>query len=206
MIQNLHSVIHLIEGEWSRKRMLVVGDVMLDRYIWGQVERISPEAPVPVVHADRHNAQPGDAANAAMNIAGLGARAVLFGFCGDDADGAALHQCLTRSGVEAQLTSVPGHPTTAKLRILGGKQQMLRLDTECVDGYPVGAFAELMAAVRKSLDQADALVLSDYAKGVLTPEVCHALIADPVVHGPGDLMKALPGSGNGERRRSLSKH
>lgn len=177
MIHNLHSVIQLIQGEWGRKRVLVLGDVMLDRYIWGQVDRISPEAPVPVVHAARQNERPGGAANVAMNIAGLGAQAMLFGFCGDDGDGAALQQCLAGSGVEAQLTRVAGHPTTAKLRILGGKQQMLRLDTERVDGYPAGAFAELVAAVRKHLAQADAVVLSDYAKGVLTPEVCEAVIA-----------------------------
>ena len=78
MIQDLHRVIRLIENDWRNARVLVVGDVMLDRYIWGNVERISPEAPVPIVHASHRNERPGGAANVAMNIAGLGAKAVLF--------------------------------------------------------------------------------------------------------------------------------
>lgn len=177
MIQNLHAVVELIEGEWRRKRVLVVGDIMLDRYIWGQVERISPEAPVPVVQAGHMNERPGGAANVAMNIVGLGAQAMLFGFCGEDGDSAALESALRGSGVHAEMTRVAGHPTTAKLRILSGKQQMLRLDTERVDGYPAAAFTELVGAVRSKLELADAVVLSDYAKGVLTPEVCQAVIS-----------------------------
>jgi D-beta-D-heptose 7-phosphate kinase / D-beta-D-heptose 1-phosphate adenosyltransferase len=176
MIQDLHRVIQLIEGDWRRKRVLVLGDVMLDRYIWGSVERISPEAPVPVVHTANTNQRPGGAANVAMNILGLGARAILFGFCGDDADGAVLESCLREVGVDAQMTRVAGHPTTAKLRILSGRQQMLRLDTERVDGYPETAFASLLAGVLQHLDAADALILSDYAKGVLTADVCRVAI------------------------------
>lgn len=176
MIQNLHSVIQLIEREWRRKRVLVVGDIMLDRYIWGQVERISPEAPVPVVHAGPMNERPGGAANVAMNIVGLGAQAVLFGFCGEDSDSTALQTALRVSGVDARMTRVAGHPTTTKLRILSGKQQMLRLDTERVDGYPAEAFEELVKAARAGMESADAVVLSDYAKGVLTTEVCQAVI------------------------------
>ncbi|HKR28399.1 MAG TPA: D-glycero-beta-D-manno-heptose-7-phosphate kinase, partial [Acidobacteriaceae bacterium] len=177
MIQNLHSVIQLIESEWRRKRVLVVGDIMLDRYVWGQVERISPEAPVPVVHAGPMNERPGGAANVAMNIVGLGAQAMLFGFCGEDSDSAALETALRASGVDAQMTRVADHPTTTKLRILSGKQQMLRLDTERVDGYPEAAFEELVNAAKAGMESADAVVLSDYAKGVLTAEVCQAVIA-----------------------------
>jgi D-beta-D-heptose 7-phosphate kinase / D-beta-D-heptose 1-phosphate adenosyltransferase len=135
MIQDLHRVIQLIEGDWRKKRVLVLGDVMLDRYIWGSVERISPEAPVPVVHTANTNQRPGGAANVAMNITGLGAQAMLFGFCGDDADGAALDECLREVGVDARMTRVAGHPTTAKLRILSGRQQMLRLLPRCWRAY-----------------------------------------------------------------------
>ena len=176
MIQDLHRVIGLIEGEWRQKRVLVIGDVMLDRYIWGNVERISPEAPVPVVTALDRNERPGGAANVAMNVAGLGAEAWLFGFCGEDADRAALGQLLTDSGVESHLTPVAGHPTTSKLRILSGRQQMLRLDMERTDGYPAEAYAALIAQAEAGLDGADAVVLSDYAKGVLTAEVCQRVI------------------------------
>ena len=90
MIQSLHRVVELIEGAWRNTHVLVIGDLMLDRYIWGNVARISPEAPVPIVRAVHHNERPGGAANVAMNIVGLGGKATLFGFVGEDADGATL--------------------------------------------------------------------------------------------------------------------
>lgn len=176
MIQNLHRIVQLIEGEWHNNRVLVVGDLMLDRYIWGNVDRISPEAPVPVVRCGHRTERPGGAANVAMNLLGLGARATLFGFCGDDADALALQKSLREAGVDVALTPVPSHPTTSKLRILSGKQQMLRLDTERTDGYPAEAYAALIASVIAALETADAVVLSDYAKGVLTEEVCQQVI------------------------------
>ncbi len=177
MIQDLHRVIQLIEGDWRNTRVLVVGDIMLDRYIWGDVERISPEAPVPVVRAAHRTEQPGGAANVAMNIAGLGAKATLFGFCGDDPDRLALAMCLRKAGVAEEITTVATHPTTSKLRILGGRQQMLRLDMEQTHGYPAEAYQALMARLEAALDEANAVVLSDYAKGVLTEEVCSRLIS-----------------------------
>lgn len=176
MIGNLHRVIELIERDWRSKRVLVIGDVMLDRYIWGNVERISPEAPVPVVHASYRNERPGGAANVAMNIAGLGGQATLFGFCGEDADRALLETSLRESNIDSKMTVVEDHPTTSKLRILSGRQQMLRLDTERIDGYPAEAHAALVRSVREHLDEADAVVLSDYAKGVLIEDVCQQVI------------------------------
>ena len=176
MIQDLHRITQLIEGEWRNTRILVVGDVMLDRYIWGEVQRISPEAPVPIVRAMHRTEQPGGAANVAMNILGLGAKASLFGFLGRDADGESLEFSLQRAGVDAHLTAVDTHPTTSKLRIVGGKQQMLRLDTETPDGYPPNAYEELIAKVEDAIPSVGALVLSDYAKGVLSEQTCHRLI------------------------------
>lgn len=176
MIQDLHNVIRLIEKDWAAVRVLVVGDVMLDRYIWGDVERVSPEAPVPVVRAAHRSERPGGAANVAMNIAGLGARADLFGFCGDDEDGAALRTALPQANVTSHLTTVEGHPTTTKLRILSGRQQMLRLDTEKAGGYPASAQQDLGAKIEAAIENADAVVLSDYAKGVLSEELCQQVI------------------------------
>jgi len=176
MIQDLHRVTEMVEGGWRKIRVLVVGDVMLDRYIWGEVERISPEAPVPIVRALDRNERPGGAANVAMNIVGLGATATLFGFRGNDGDGLALEDCLGKAGVASAITPVASHPTTLKMRILSGKQQMLRLDTEETVGYPAEAYAALMAAVAAALPTADAVVISDYAKGVLTEEVCRGVI------------------------------
>lgn len=176
MIGDLHRVIQLIERDWRNTHVLVVGDVMLDRYIWGEVERVSPEAPVPVVRSMHRNQRPGGAANVAMNVAGLGAQVSLFGFCGDDADGECLGKSLTNAAVASHLTAVSTHPTTSKLRILGGKQQMLRLDTEETAPYSEAAYQDLTAKVEDALASAHALVLSDYAKGVLSESLCRQLI------------------------------
>jgi D-beta-D-heptose 7-phosphate kinase/D-beta-D-heptose 1-phosphate adenosyltransferase len=183
MIPDLHRLVQLVEGGWRNSRVLVVGDLMIDRYVWGDVERISPEAPVPVVRVVRRNERPGGAGNVAMNIIGLGAKATLLGLVGSDEDGRTLQTLLLEAGVEAKTWFVPGHPTTAKLRIIGGRQQMLRLDTELADPYPEEAYSELLATVDASVASADAVVLSDYAKGVLTEKVCQHAIQAARGHG-----------------------
>jgi len=176
MIQSLHRVVELIEGAWRNKQVLVIGDLMLDRYVWGNVARISPEAPVPIVRAVLQNERPGGAANVAMNIIGLGGKATLFGFVGEDADGATLEKHLREAGINSRMTIVPGHPTTTKLRVLCGKQQMLRLDMEETDGYPADVHRVLIEQIESAMPSADAVVLSDYAKGVLTEDVCQQVI------------------------------
>jgi D-beta-D-heptose 7-phosphate kinase/D-beta-D-heptose 1-phosphate adenosyltransferase len=176
MIRDLHRIIQLVQGEWRGARVLVIGDLMLDRYIWGDVERISPEAPVPVVRAARRSEQPGGAGNVAVNIVCLGAKATLLGFRGEDADGYALDQALRDGGVEPELVTVTSHPTTTKMRILAGRQQMLRLDTEQTCEYEPEAYAALLAKIDALIATVDAVVLSDYAKGVLTEQVCQYAI------------------------------
>ncbi len=176
MMDDLHAIVSRIEGDWRETCVLVVGDVMLDRYIWGDVERISPEAPVPVVRMAHRSEQPGGAANVAMNIAGLGAKVILCGFAGQDEERATLEACLDKAGVTTQLTPVAGSPTTSKLRILGGRQQILRLDVETTKGYLQEAYDALLASVRMALPIVRAVVLSDYAKGVLSEEVCRTVI------------------------------
>lgn len=183
MIPNLHRVIELVERDWQSVHALVVGDAMLDCYIWGDVERISPEAPVPIVRMMRRTQQPGGAANVAMNVVGLGAKATLFGFYGDDAEGAELRSCLAKTGVDSELIVIDSHPTTTKQRILGGDQQMLRLDMERADNYPDTAYDELIDKVKAALATSDVLVLSDYAKGVLSQNVCQELISSARVLG-----------------------
>ena len=108
MIEQLHEVIREIEDQWSAKRVLVVGDVMLDKYVWGEVGRISPEAPVPVVRATHQSEQPGGAANVAMNIARLGAQAEVIGFAGGDEDEALLVSCLKENGIAAGFVASRG--------------------------------------------------------------------------------------------------
>ena len=171
-------MVQLIENRWNGKHILVVGDVMLDKYIHGNVDRISPEAPVPVVHASRRTQQPGGAANVAMNVAGLGARATVVGFAGDDEDGLGLAQVLKSAEIEAHLIAVPGVPTTSKLRILGGSQQIVRLDIESTTPRPAESYSALVQKVRDLLPGTDGVILSDYAKGALTAEVCQTIIAE----------------------------
>ncbi len=176
MIEQLHEVIREIEVRWSAKRLLVVGDVMLDKYVWGEVGRISPEAPVPVVRATHQSQQPGGAANVAMNIARLGAHAEVIGFTGGDEDERLLAQCLRDNGISPKFVLSDGFPTITKQRILCGRQQMLRLDSEREGARATQDYVRLVESVLALLPGSDAMVLSDYAKGVLTPEVCRAII------------------------------
>ncbi len=146
-------------------RVLVLGDVMLDRYWYGATSRISPEAPVPVVHVEDVEERPGGAANVATNIAALGATPVLMGVTGDDEAAETLTALLGIRGVEIALTRLEGFPTVTKLRVVSRHQQLIRLDFE----HPIQAVSQ--STIRHSYQQAlhsvGAVVLSDYGKGVL---------------------------------------
>lgn len=176
MIEQLHQLIEEIEHRWCTKKLLVVGDVMLDKYIWGDVGRISPEAPVPVVHATHSSNQPGGAANVAMNIARLGADVQVVGFTGGDEDEKLLLERLHSNRILPNCIVSNGFPTISKLRILGARQQMLRIDHERIGERPKEEYNRLIEAVLAQLPGLDAVVLSDYAKGVLTREVCQNII------------------------------
>jgi D-beta-D-heptose 7-phosphate kinase/D-beta-D-heptose 1-phosphate adenosyltransferase len=176
VIERLNEAIREIEQEWGGKRLLVVGDLMLDKYIWGEVGRISPEAPVPVVRATHRSEQPGGAGNVAMNLARLGAHTTVVGFTGGDEDQRALDESLRRNGILPEVVVSEGFPTITKMRILGGRQQMLRLDSERLEARPQADYDRLIQTVLARLPDCDAVVLSDYAKGVLTPEVCQRTI------------------------------
>ncbi len=149
---------------FSAARVLVVGDVILDRYWFGATNRISPEAPVPVVRVDGREDRPGGAANVALNIAALGARATLIGTVGDDEAGAAVRTLLAKAGVACALATAAGWPTIVKLRVLSQHQQLIRLDFE---DAAVGDGERLLERYRAALTDADVVVLSDYAKGSL---------------------------------------
>jgi D-beta-D-heptose 7-phosphate kinase/D-beta-D-heptose 1-phosphate adenosyltransferase len=176
VIEQLHEAIQAIEQKWASKRLLVVGDVMLDKTIWGEVGRISPEAPVPVVRATRQSHQPGGAANVAMNLGRLGAQADVIGFTGGDEDERLLTEGLRADGISPEFIVSEGFPTITKQRILGGRQQMLRLDSERPGLRSQSDYDRLVERVLARLPGCDALVLSDYAKGTLTEEVCQAVI------------------------------
>jgi rfaE bifunctional protein kinase chain/domain len=146
-------------------RVLVAGDAMLDRYWFGDVDRISPEAPVPVVRIARREERPGGAANVARNAAALGARATLLSSCGTDEAGVALEQLLASEGVRTSLHRDASVPTTVKLRVIGRQQQLLRIDFETAPSSDV--LASKLADYDRLLADTDLVILSDYGKGGL---------------------------------------
>lgn len=149
----------------TRARVLVVGDVMLDRYWFGEVNRISPEAPVPVVHVQRTEERPGGAANVARNAVALGAQSTLLSVVGDDEPAAALQRLLLAEGVDARLRRDAGLSTTIKLRVIGRQQQLLRIDFENLPAHEV--LRDKLAEFKALLPDYDVVVLSDYGKGGL---------------------------------------
>ncbi|WP_313464340.1 D-glycero-beta-D-manno-heptose-7-phosphate kinase [Achromobacter sp.] len=150
----------------SRSRVLVVGDVMLDRYWFGEVERISPEAPVPVVRVARREDRLGGAANVARNVAALGGQVTLVGVLGEDEAGDSIRRLSAEAGIHADLIADPSLHTTLKMRVLGRQQQLLRVDFE--QQPEQAALDRVDAALARHLANHDIVVLSDYAKGVLT--------------------------------------
>ena len=151
---------------FENARVLVVGDIMLDRYWFGEVSRISPEAPVPVVHVSRTEERPGGAANVARNIAALGAKASLLSVAGKDEAGDRLAQLLQNEKVNVVLHRDAGLDTTIKLRVIGRQQQLLRIDFETSPSHEV--LLSKLADFERMLADADVVILSDYGKGGLT--------------------------------------
>lgn len=164
-------------GELRGATVLVVGDVMLDEYVWGEVHRISPEAPVPVVDIHERTARAGGAANAAAGVVALGGRALLAGVVGDDAPAEALLGALADTGVEPTgLIAEPGRPTTTKVRVVAHAQQVVRADSESRNPLPEDLETGLVNWVRDGMADADVLLISDYGKGVVSDAVAKASI------------------------------
>ena len=162
-------VLQLI-GKMRSSRVVVIGDIMLDRYLIGDTERLSPEAPVPVVTVAERHAALGGAANVAANVAAMGARCLLVGAVGDDSEGSAIRQELAVARLEDRFVlTIAGRPTTSKTRIIARGQQIVRIDDE-VDTLLDGPDqTRLISAARDALADADALLLEDYNKGALSP-------------------------------------
>jgi D-beta-D-heptose 7-phosphate kinase/D-beta-D-heptose 1-phosphate adenosyltransferase len=176
MLPELHSILNLLEGGFSQLKVLVVGDIMLDRYIHGEVERISPEAPVPVIrHAQRYE-RAGGAANVAMNLSGLGCQTFLAGFWGSDSEQAELAAILERAKIDTVGVVSSTLPTISKTRIVGRMQQLLRLDIESRDPIPAIEAQRLQDRAAELVGKVHTVVLSDYAKGALTRSLCEAVI------------------------------
>lgn len=162
---------------FRRTRVLVVGDLMLDEFIWGKVDRISPEAPVPVVWVDRESTMPGGAANVAGNIQALGGQVRLMGVVGQDAVGERLVQALEAGGISARdLLVDPGRPTTQKVRVIAHQQQVVRIDREQVHPFSPLLQRELVEEARALIPQAHGVVVEDYGKGLITPGLLQGIL------------------------------
>ena len=165
-----------IRSQLAQYHVLVVGDVMADRYIWGRVNRISPEAPVPIVEIEREETRPGGAANVAANLIAYGVKVSLSGVIGTDLLAGQLRDACLRAGIDPfGLVEDSNRPTTSKTRVLGNAQQMLRLDLESSSPISPETEDELLRKI-KSMPRWDALILEDYDKGVLNETLIQQLI------------------------------
>ncbi len=185
MFNDKGKILQLLNKDMDSVAVLVVGDVMLDRYYFGEVKRISPEAPVPVTRVTHEHATLGGAGNVANNLASLGGKVLLAGIAGADEGRRRLDGLLSAAGIDGGGLVSDGRPTTVKLRVLGGHQQMLRLDFE--DSRPVGGKTE--TALKNFVSQAvrsgrvQAVVISDYAKGLCTARLCQHTVRECAARG-----------------------
>ncbi len=162
---------------FPKARILVVGDVMMDRFIWGKVSRISPEAPVPVVVVDHEDVRLGGAANVVNNIDGLGGKGVLCGVVGDDEMGRRIMNELIEKKIKTHGIFIEkGRQTTVKTRIFANQQQVVRIDRERTDHLKGSTFRNLSEFLIGKMEDSDGIILSDYGKGVLTRKLIRALI------------------------------
>lgn len=156
--------------KFPRAKVLVIGDLILDEFIWGKVERISPEAPVPVVVVSSESFMPGGASNVANNIASLGGNSVICGVIGEDKGGHILVEELKKKAVDVSGIVIDGQrPTTVKARIIAHHQQVVRVDREKMASIDDNLLEQLVSFIRRMIDKVDALIIEDYGKGVITP-------------------------------------
>jgi len=157
-------------SKFSKAKVLVVGDLILDEFIWGTVTRISPEAPVPVVWVDRENFMPGGASNVAANMRSLGGEVYLAGVIGNDSRGEVLQALLRKKGVHCEgIVADPQRPTTQKMRVIAHRQQVVRIDRELIKPISDAVLHEIRAYIHEILPRVDALIIEDYGKGVIVP-------------------------------------
>jgi rfaE bifunctional protein kinase chain/domain len=161
----------------SGKRIAVIGDVMLDRYVWGNVLRISPEAPVPVVEVESESTRLGGAANVANNIASLGAEALLIGVVGNDANGTEFRNILKsqKTSTDGMITD-PSRPTTIKTRVIAHHQHVVRIDSEEKRDVDAAIQKKILSVLEKNIDTIDGIIIEDYNKGVVVKDLIHAIV------------------------------
>lgn len=167
-----------IISNFHKARVLVVGDLMLDEFIWGKVSRISPEAPVPVVLVNSESFMPGGSANVANNIRALGGRVSVVGLIGDDANGHRLMDSLRDKGIETDgIITDAERPTTLKTRIIAHSQQVVRIDKEKASPIPEHILKQVLNYIKDKIDSFDAIIIEDYGKGVIVPRLLKEVVA-----------------------------
>lgn len=178
------SALHDLFARIAARHMLCVGDIMLDRFVYGTVHRISPEAPVPVLRIERETVMPGGVGNVARNLSALGAAATVIGVRGADSEGETLDSLLAAlPRLVSKLVTTTGRPTSLKVRHVAGGQQMLRADRETTAPLDPRTEEAVCRAIADAAPACNAIILSDYAKGVLTPTVVAAACAAAKTHG-----------------------
>ncbi|MBI2661414.1 D-glycero-beta-D-manno-heptose-7-phosphate kinase [Candidatus Woesearchaeota archaeon] len=166
-----------ILAKFRQKKVMVIGDLMLDKYIWGDVSRISPEAPVQVVRVMKETFAPGGAANVANNAAALGSKVYMVGIVGDDREKDSLIGELTKRNIDTSGIFVDSdRPTTLKVRVLGRSQQLLRVDYEKDSVFHDGISSNILNFFKSNIGNIDAIIVSDYAKGVINPKLARELV------------------------------
>lgn len=164
----MSALANIIDG-FSKLRVMVIGDLMVDAYTWGKVTRISPEAPVPVVNVVKRENRLGGAGNVVLNVASLGAKPLVFSVIGDDSTGSSLLDILREAGLSVDgIIQEAGRPTTIKERVIAGSQQLLRVDSETEKAISSASVSALLAAVKASISHVDVIIFEDYDKGVLS--------------------------------------
>jgi len=167
-----------IVSRFKNKKILVIGDLILDHYIFGSVDRVSPEAPVPVVWANRENFVPGGAANVGLNLSAIGAKVSLCGVTGRDHFGKTLFSLIDKCGISTNLIVKDNkRPTTLKTRIMAHHQQVVRVDWESLEFLSVSTNKLVFNKIKKNLDDFDAVIVEDYGKGVINPLLLEELVS-----------------------------
>jgi rfaE bifunctional protein kinase chain/domain len=166
-----------IIGNFKNAKVLVIGDLILDEFIWGEVSRISPEAPVPVVWVKRESFMPGGASNVANNLSSLGAHTYLAGVIGSDERGAILKGELEQKNIDVSaIVSDPSRPTTLKTRVVAHHQQVVRIDKEKVGGLSDDMVRRIINNAKSIIEKVDAVIIEDYGKGVITPKLLKEIV------------------------------
>ncbi len=164
-------------SQFNQAKVMVVGDLILDEFIWGKVTRISPEAPVPVVWVDSENFMPGGASNVASNIRSLGGDVSLIGAVGEDSRGEILRSLLRKKGVHCEgIFTDRSRPTTQKTRVIAHHQQVVRIDREQLLPLSDGLFGEMVRFVKERIQKMDAVIIEDYGKGVVVPKLVREIV------------------------------